>query len=51
MASQAVRAHARIGRDSTPRNVPSPRNTPPARNSPPSAPPEAASNNHQYTII
>ncbi len=50
MASQAVRAHARTGRNSTPRNTPSPRNTPPARSNPPSAPPEAVNRRPKYSI-
>lgn len=49
MASHAVRAHARAGRNSTPsRNTPSPRNTSSARSAPP--PPDVIEKGHKYSI-
>ena len=54
MASHAVRAHARAGRNSTPRNAP-PQNTPPRNASSQDPPPQPSSNDksshgHRYTI-
>ena len=50
MTLQTVRIHARIDRNSIPRNIPF-RNTPPVRNSPPLAPQKAVNNRPRYSIV
>ena len=50
MASQAVRVHARTGRNSTPQNTLPLRNIPPVRSNPFPVRQEAVNSRPQYTI-